>query len=78
VLTFASSRIGTMALMGSLIFSPSASVPIARSCKKHTLLVLFLVTAWTDGSSYKVHDPLMPGYEAWLGEVVNKFSCNVL
>lgn len=43
VLTLASSRMGTMALMGSLIFSPSASVPIARSLNrqprviKHTL-----------------------------------------
>lgn len=34
VLTLASSRMGTMALMGSLIFSPSASVPIARSLNR--------------------------------------------
>ena len=34
VVTLASSRMGTMALMGSLIFSPSASVPIAKSCNR--------------------------------------------
>lgn len=38
VLTFASSRMGTMALMGSLIFSPSASVPIAKSYNRKKVL----------------------------------------
>lgn len=37
VLTLASSRMGTMALMGSLIFSPSASVPMAKSYRKRLM-----------------------------------------
>lgn len=39
VLTLASSRMGTMALMGSLIFSPSASVPIAKSLDRQPCVI---------------------------------------
>lgn len=41
VLTLASSRMGTMALMGSLIFSPSASVPMARSWNREYGFVIW-------------------------------------
>lgn len=40
-----------MALMGSLIFSPSASVPMARSCREH---VLIPTASWEGGAAAPV------------------------
>lgn len=56
--TLASSRMGTMSLMGSLIFSPSASMPIARSLKTTEETMNSILILLSRNLSYQLDESL--------------------
>lgn len=56
--TLASNRMGTMSLMGSLIFSPSASMPIARSLKTTEETMNSILTLLSRNLTYQLEESL--------------------